>query len=186
MDFKLKIVIPEQEAWDAINERFIDVKKTTLILEHSLISLHRWEAIYERPLLDEKRPMTFAETVDYVKCMTIAPNNVDEFVYELLTPDDIERVNAYIKKPMTATTITERGDKPKRKTIPTAEVLYGMMIALNIPVEFEKWHLNQLITLIRVCQIQQDPNPKKMPRKDVAAMYRARNTARRKANHTKG
>lgn len=178
-----EIVIPALEEWDPIKEEFVEPgKDTKLILMHSLISISKWEAKWQKPFLgrEEKTP---EQLLDYIKCMTI--NKVDPSVYNRLTQENIKEINEYIEAPMTATTFHDRGGPPNREVV-TSEVIYYQMIALHIPVEFEKWHLNRLMTLIKVCAIKNDPNPKKVPKADLARQRSKLNAQRRKALHTRG
>lgn len=179
----LQIVIPDSNLWDEKNEAFIPVKGLTLRMEHSLVSLSKWESNWCKPFLSTK-DKTFEETLDYVKCMTVT-QNVDPNVYLLLTRGDVDRINRYIAAPMTATTFSE--DKPNRmsREVVTAELIYSSMIALNIPFECQKWHLNRLLTLIRVCDIKSRP-PKKRSRRELARRNSALNAARKKKLNTRG
>ena len=179
----LRIIVPAIELWDEKNETFINLKEQTLQLEHSLVSLSKWESKWHKPFLgkDEK---TYEETMDYIRCMTVT-QNVDPTVYSRLTRENIDLVNAYIENPMTATTFRkDEHAKPSREII-TAEIIYYWMIAYNIPVEFQKWHLNRLLTLIRVCDIKNQP-PKKRSKRDILASNAAANAARRKQWNTRG
>lgn len=180
----LQITIPEFELWDDSNQEFIPVKEQTLQLEHSLVSLSKWESKWCKSFMSS-RDKTDEETLDYIRCMTIT-KNVNPFIYQGLRPEYIKQINAYIEAPMTATWFSEKEKKGKlnNETI-TAELIYYWMIALQIPVEFEKWHLNRLITLIRVCNIKNQP-PKKMNRRDLLARNKALNDARRKQLNTTG
>lgn len=130
-----------------------------------------------------KDPKTVAETIDYIKCMTIT-QNVDPLVYNSLTNENIEEINHYIDLPMTATTFRE-DNSPKSREIVTSELIYYWMISLNIPMECQKWHLNRLLTLIRVCNVKNSP-PKKMSRRELANRNAALNAARRKKLNSKG
>ena len=179
----LTIVIPEMEFWDEINEEFIYPKGQTLQLEHSLVSLSKWESKWHKPFLYTKEK-TEEETLDYIRCMTIT-QNVDPDVYNRLTNDNIRQINEYIENPMTATTFTDEKNSKSSKEIITAEIIYYWMVSLNIPQEYQKWHLNRLITLIRVCNVKNTP-PKKRSMRDVMNRNRALNEARRKQLHSKG
>ena len=179
----LRITIPSVELWDESKNEFVYTKEYTLQLEHSLVSLAKWESKWCKPFLTKEK-MTTDETIDYIRCMTIT-QNVDPVAYNYITDDNIEQVREYIESPMTATWFSEEQDgKPNREQI-TAELIYYWMIALNIPPEYQKWHLNRLITLIRVCEIKNRP-PKKMSKKDVLSRNRALNEARRKRLNTRG
>lgn len=179
----LQITVPRQEKWDEVKEEFIYTEECTLQLEHSLISLSKWEAKWHKPFMS-KVPKTLEETIDYIKCMTITPR-VDPEVYNNLTRQNIEDINAYIENPMTATFFSkESNGKPSREQV-TNELIYYWMIALNIPSEYEKWHLNRLLTLIKVCDVKNKP-PKKMSKKQLATRNAALNAARRQQLNTTG
>ena len=179
----LRITIPAVEQWDEAKQEFIYTKEQTLSLEHSLVSLSKWESKWCKAFLtkDEK---TFEETLDYIKCMTLT-QNVDPEVYNYLTNGNIKEINEYIEAPMTATYFSdEKTSKISREQV-TAELIYYWMIAFNIPFECQKWHLNRLLTLIKVCNIKNQP-PKKRSKKDIMSRNAALNAARRKRLNTKG
>ena len=179
----LRITIPAVEQWDEEKQEFISTKEQTLSLEHSLVSLSKWESKWCKAFLT-KQEKTFEETLDYIKCMTLT-QNVDPEVYKYLTNRNIDEVNRYIEAPMTATYFSEdKTVKSSREQI-TAELIYYWMIALNIPFECQKWHLNRLLTLIKVCNIKNQP-PKKRSRKEIMSRNAALNAARRKQLSTKG
>lgn len=177
----LKVTIPPFELYDEEVEEFIVSKGATLLLEHSLVSLSKWESKWCKPFLT-KEEKTIQETFDYIVCMTIT-QNVDPRVYLNIPQVIINQVRDYIDSPMTATVITKQ-TKGNRETI-TAEIIYYWMIALNIPFECQKWHLNRLLTLINVCNIKNSPS-KKISRRELMTRNTALNAARRKALNTKG
>ena len=179
----LQITVPERELWDEINEEFISIKETTLQLEHSLVSLSKWESKWCKPFLTNQ-DKTMEETIDYVKCMTLT-QKVNPLVYRCLTNENMEAINQYITSPMTATTFNEDKNGKRNREQVTAEIVYYWMIALNIPFECQKWHLNRLLTLIRVCNIKNQP-PKKMSRQEIMSRNAALNAARRKRLNSKG
>ena len=179
----LQIVIPDTQFWDESKEEFVYKKGQTLQLEHSLVSLAKWESKWCKRFLS-KEEKTTEETIDYIRCMTIT-QNVNPEVYENLTRENIEAVNAYISAPMTATYISSSKNSPGSKEPVTAELIYYWMISLNIPFKCEKWHLNRLITLIQVCNVKNQP-PKKMSKKARASQYATLNAARRKQFNTTG
>ena len=179
----LQITIPAVEQWDEINQEFISTKEQTLILEHSLVSLSKWESKWCKPFLS-KDERTFEETIDYVRCMTIT-QNVDPNVYIFLTNKNIEDVNNYIAAPMTATWFAKNSRKSNSGEQITSELIYYWMISLNIPFECQKWHLNRLLTLIEVCNVKNQP-PKKMGRKEIMSRNAALNAARRKQLNSRG
>lgn len=179
----LKITIPENELYDEKNNEFVYVKAQEIQLEHSLLSISKWESKWHKSFLSTKNKTT-EEVIDYVRCMTIT-QNVDKRIYYSLSAENITKINNYIDDPMTATTINGSiGNKPSREII-TSELIYYWMIAYNVPVEFEKWHINRLLTLIRVCSIKNAPQ-KKMSKSEIMNRNAALNEARRKALNSKG
>ena len=175
-------IVPEQ--WDSKRQRFIPPKEKTLQLEHSLVSLSKWETRWHKPFLS-KETKTTEETIDYIKCMTIT-QNVDPDVYNHLSNQNIIDVNNYLEDSMTATTFSEDLPGKKNNEIVTAEIIDYWMLSLRIPPEYRKWHLNKLITLIRVCSIKNQPPGKKKSQKDLASYYAALNKKRREELKSKG
>ena len=179
----LQITIPAGEQWDEINQVFINTKEQTLQLEHSLVSLSKWESKWCKAFLT-KNEKTDEETIDYIKCMTIT-QNVDPNTYNCLTKENVEQIKKYIEAPMTATYFSEEHSGKSSREQVTSELIYYWMIALNIPMECQKWHLNRLLTLIRVCNIKNQP-PKKMSKRAIMSRNAALNAARRKQLNTRG
>lgn len=178
----LQITIPENEFFNDSTGEFISIRKTTLRLEHSLLSLSKWEAKWHVPFLTEKEK-TQEQCIDYIRCMTITPN-VDPMVYLGLTKENFDAVNNYIDDPATATTIKETR-KSRSREIVTSEIIYYWMVSLNIPFECEKWNLNRLIMLVRVCSIKNEP-PKKANRRDLYVRNNMLNQQRRKMLNSTG
>lgn len=191
----LELEIAAHEGWDAKKEEFVNTPSVTLRLEHSLVSLSKWESKHKKPYLKENEEKTQEEILDYIKCMTITQNVPDE-VYALLTKQDMEKINSYIVDPMTATWFNENSannssvpQARRRKEQITSELIYYWMISYRIPMQCEKWHLNRLLTLIRIFSIKDaEANGKsnKMSKRDIVSQNRALNAARRKALGTKG
>lgn len=181
----LQITVPGVEMYDEVNEEFIVMKERTIQLEHSLVSISKWEAKFCKPFIS-KTDKTDEEVVEYVKCMTIT-QNVEPDVYLRLTRENYEEIERYINAPMTATTFKDMkgGGKKNSGEIVTNEIIYYWMVSLNIDKEYEKWHLNRLLTLIRVCNEKNAP-PKKMSKKDTVNQYAALNKARRQKFNSKG
>ena len=179
----LQLTIPATELWDESNETFLYTEEQTLELEHSLVSLSKWEAKWHKPFLT-KENKTIEETIDYIKCMTLT-ENVDETVYSLLNNEHLKKINEYIEDPMSATTIKELQRGKRNGEQVTSELIYYWMTALNIPVEYERWHLNRLFTMIRVCNAKNQP-PKKMGKRAIMNQNRALNAARKQQYNTKG
>lgn len=187
----LELIIPENEIWDDKNERFIYTKGTegkVIQLEHSLISLKKWEEKWHKPFFG-KEDKTYEEICDYVRCMTIT-KGVPESAYAFIPVKTMEQIVDYIQNPMTATWFSSPPNNdgtPKMRgaeTI-TAEIVYYWMITLNIPSEYQKWHLNQLLTLIKVISIKNAPQ-KKMSQKEIIQQNAALNAARRAKYKKKG
>lgn len=179
----LIITVPATEMFDERTQEFIPFKEQTLQLEHSLVSLSKWESKWRKPFLT-KNEKTIEETIDYIRCMTIT-QNVDPNVYNRLSNSNITEINNYIAAPMTATTFSNINQQKSSREIITSELIYYWMISLNIPMECQKWHLNRLLTLIRVCNIKNTP-PKKMNKRELMNRNAALNAARKKQLGTKG
>lgn len=179
----LQIKVPMgAERWDDEKEEFVEPEIYVLKLEHSLVSLSKWESKWCKPFLSSIK--TDEETLDYIKCMTIS-KNVNPDVYNHLTPDNVKDITQYINAPMTATTFKDNKNSKPNREIVTSDIIYYWMITLQIPPEYRYWHLNRLLTLIRVCNIRNTP-PKKMSRRESAEYYSKLNAERRKKMNTKG
>jgi hypothetical protein len=179
----LILVVPSVDLFDETKQEFITKSEVTLKLEHSLVSLSKWEQKHERPFLSGRKQTT-DEILSYVKAMTITPN-VPEEVYQRLSAENITDINDYIDAKMTATWFSDSSGAPQTRDTITNELIYYWMITFQIPFECEKWHLNRLFTLIRVCNIKQ-AKPKKMTRSEIAARNRELNARRKKEMGTTG
>lgn len=192
----LTLHIHTQEGWDENKQQFIPPFDTTISLEHSLVSLSKWESKWHKPFLENntKSQKTQEEIIDYIKCMTIT-QNVNPIVYNLLTQEDLKQINDYVGDTMTATWFNEYKGKdnkntytPSRETI-TSELIYYWMIYYDIPFECQKWHLNRLLTLIRICSLKEQQNngkQSKMSKRDILSQNAALNKARRARYSSKG
>lgn len=179
----LQIEVPESEYWDEKNGRFVVLDAVTLNLEHSLVSLSKWEMKWKKPFL-AKEQKTPEQVIDYIKCMTIT-QNVNPDVYSRLTRENYEQVQKYIEDPMTATWFSKNQQKQQSRKIITSERIYSWMISAGIPFECQKWHLNRLLTLIQVCNTEGQP-PKKMSKNELYSRNSALNAARRSKLNSKG
>lgn len=179
----LTIVVPGVEMYDEQQAEFVTIGDMTLELEHSLVSLSKWESIYEKPFLgkDEK---TTEQVLTYVRLMTLTPNIPDD-VFSKLSEGNFKAINEYIDAKMTATWFSDTPGAPSSRDVITAELIYYWMITFQIPFECERWHLNRLFTLIRVCNVKQ-AKPKKMSRSEIAARNRELNAQRRAQLGSKG
>lgn len=187
----LEIVIPPGDGWDPKKEMFVPIgSEVKLKLEHSLLSLAKWESRWHKPFLSTER--THEENIDYIKCMTIN-QHVDPSVYDRLTRENLIAINNYINDDATATKFYElmkpskksASSPPCKKKIQTSETIYASMIELGIPIDFEKRHLNHLLTLIKVCQERATPS-KPMSKADRLAWQRAENERRLAKMKTRG
>lgn len=181
----LRIIVPLSEEYDEKTSEFAAVESVTLDLEHSLVSLSKWESKHEVPFLGPK-PLSHEDILDYIGMMILGDPSPKEIeAVTRFSALELNEVNEYINAKMTATWFNERDAPRPRREIITAELIYYWMISLNIPFECQHWHLNRLLTLIRVCNLKNSP-AKKMPRADVAAQQRELNALRRQQFGTTG
>ena len=179
----LQIQIDDIDLFDERTESFVTIKGRTLQLEHSLVSISKWEAKWKKPFLS-REPHTREETLDYIRFMTIT-QNVDPALYNYLTDAQIAEINAYMNDMMTATTFAQTEGKGNNGKIITSEEIYYYMVAYQIPWNAEKWHFNRLMTLIKVCDEKNKPK-KKMRKGEIAKRNRSLNAARRARMHSRG
>ncbi len=186
----LEIKVEEQHLYDESTNKIIHIKPVTLKLEHSLISIRKWESKYHKPFLGgtKKDEKTLDELLDYISCMIVNKENVDPMMIRHLPAEIIQKIILYIKDDMTATWFTGNhrvGASNRLGEVVTAELIYYWMIAYNVPIELERWHLNQLLTLLKVINIKSG-GEKKMSKRDAAIERTAENARRRAKYHTKG
>ena len=181
----LTIKIPGTEIYDERKQEFIQTKDQVLSLEHSLVAISKWESKWHKPFLDDSYKKTEEMTLDYIRCMTIT-QNVDPSVYYSLTNDIIAQIKGYIEDPMTATWFGNSERRETRKSrIVTSELIYYWMVALQIPFECQKWHINRLLTLIKVCN-EENKSPKKKSKREIMSRNKALNEARKRQMNTRG
>ena len=183
----LTIIIPGQEYFNNSTQEFEYSKSVTLNMEHSLLSVSKWEAKWRKAFLSRKE-RTSEETMDYFRCMTIG--KVDPTAYDRLTTKNVNEILEYINEPMTAVYFSDvnsraEGSAVSKVSSTTSEVIYYYMIALGIPFECEKWHLNRLLSLIHVCEIKNTP-PKKLSKSEIARRNYQLNQARKAKYGTRG
>lgn len=179
----LQLEIKPREEWNETSQEFVYTKGQILQLEHSLVSISKWEAKWCKPFLSKDKK-TYEETLDYIRCMTLT-QNVDPNTYRLLSKENIDKVNKYIDAPMTATNVPDNASGPKSRETITSELIYYWMISYQIPFECQKWHLNRLLTLIRVCSFKNTPT-KKHSKRDIMSRNAALNAKRRQQMNSKG
>ncbi len=179
----LRLTIPTTEYYNEATNEFVTVSEQALEMEHSLLSLSKWESKWHKPFLgsDEK---TRDELLDYFRCMTVT-KNVSPMIYYALTADNIRTLTAYMNDSMTATRFSEASNKKFSHEIITAEIIYYWMIDLGIPLSCENWHLNRLLTLVRVCNEKNAP-AKKMSKSERFARNRMLNAERKARLHSRG
>ncbi len=183
----LRIVIPKSEMFDENKQEFVYIPEQVLQLEHSLVSLSKWESKWHKPFLSGTRDdKSFEETVDYVRCMTVT-QNVKPEVYYGLTQENLDAIQKYIEEPMTAAKFSEDVNKKYSTEYISAETVYYWMISFGIPMECQKWHLNRLLALIRFCDVKNRPKKSKNTnKKAIADRYSRINAERRRRLHSKG
>lgn len=186
----LEIVFYMTESFDEVNNKFIRKDKVVLHLEHSLVSVAKWESKYHKSFINTPEK-TNEEVLEYIKFMTIT-QNVSDDVYKALARNHeaISKINNYINDPMTATTFTDRhknnNQNGSKKNYVTNEQIYSAMARFQIPFSCEKWHLNRLLTLIRVRRIEEQGDGNKMSKRDLMSNQRAANMAARAKHRAKG
>ena len=180
----LTLVLPEREFFDEASGQFVMMPAVTLKLEHSLVSLSKWESFWETPFLNDSTK-TDEQAIDYVRCMNLSPE-VPPDTFANLRPVDHKMISAYIDKKMTATWFSDTPGRGPSGEVVTAEIVYYWMIALNIPFTCETWHLNRLLTLIKVCNQKNQPDKPKMSQAQLMERNRALNEERRKRWNTSG
>ena len=180
----LRITIPSRELFDENTYTFTSIKGQTIQLEHSLVSISKWESKWKKPYMSPA-PKTPDEFLDYIRCMTIT-QNVDPNVYYGLTEENINDVLVYIEDPMSARVISSRNNPGARKNTVTSELIYYYMFSFNIPKECEKWHFNRLLNLIDLFSIKNQPKKNKRVTRDDIMERRALNEQRKAMWNTKG
>lgn len=182
----LHIKIPEREFFDDNEQCFINFPAIEFDMEHSLLSVSKWESKWHKPFINSNKDGTLSdeELLDYFSCMTISNKKIDPMVYRTLPADVVKQIDDYIGDTMTATWFNDENTTPSREII-TSEVIYYMMIELGIPSEYQKWHLNRLMTLIRVCSIKKSP-PKKMSNQQILERNKRLNEERLAKMKTSG
>lgn len=179
----LTILVPGIELYDEVHEEFTNSESFVLELEHSLVSLSKWESIFEKPFLGPETRTT-EEVFGYIKAMALDPKISPEVFYRL-SQENLDEINKYIDAKMSATWFNDTPTGPKNREVITAELIYYWMISFNIPIEFEHWHLNRLFTLIKVFNVK-NSKPRKMSASERAARNRDLNAQRRAQLGTNG
>lgn len=178
----LTITIPATEAWDERIEKFVYTEETTLVLQHSLVSLSKWEARYKKPFLSTDKK-TEDETYGYIQAMSESPVEMD--VLRVMTAENLKAINDYIEDANTATWFNDAPGARRSREIVTNEIIYHWMISLQIPMEAQYWHLNRLFTQIKVVNEKNQPK-KKMGRAEQLAQQRRLNAERLEKLRTAG
>lgn len=160
------------------------VPSSTLVLEHSLVSISKWESKWKKPFFG-KQEKTPEEVTDYIRCMCIT-KNVAPDVFLFLGEENLQKIQAYISDPMTATTFSNQERAVRRQRVITSELIYYWMISDGIPMDCEKWHINRLLTLIHVFDAEDNASKNKMSKKDICSQNAALNAARRAKSKSRG
>lgn len=179
----LQIEVPGAQLWDEEKNEFITTEPTTVCLEHSLVSISKWESIYKKPYL-VKQKYTLKESADYIKCMCLTDIS-DDVIYAIINNNELmTQINNYMEDSHTATTIND-SKKGRNSEKVTSELIYYWMVANEIPFSCETWHIERLLTLIRVCNVKNQPD-KKMSNNEIYARNKSLNAARRAKHHSRG
>ena len=179
----LTLKVAQTEYFDDDKQEFVKVGGFTLELEHSLVSLSKWESKFEKPFLDNK-PKTNEEALAYIECMIISPE-YPENILDYITQDHVHEINAYIDAKMSATWFNDKGPQRRSSEQITSELVYFWMLSYQIPNECENWHLNRLFNLIKICSIK-NAKPKKVGKSEQLKQQRDLNAQRRAAMGTSG
>lgn len=179
----LIIKVPGIELFNEETQEFYVLEGVELELEHSLVSLSKWESLFEKPFLTNETKTDY-EIIEYIKAMIVTPN-IDPQIFDRLTPNNFADINKYIESKMSATTFRDNINAKKNREIVTAELIYYWMITFNIPFECQHWHLNRLFTLIRIFSIK-NSKPEKLSRRELIARNRQLNAQRRAELGTRG
>lgn len=182
----LTINIPAQQFFNDETQRFFKVEGATLHLEHSLVAVSKWEQKWEKSFLNNGE-MTTEETMSYIHCMIVSPENPPEEILDHISEENLQSISDYINAKMTATWFNDRSlSRQSNGEVVTAEIVYYWLVALQIPFETQYWHLNRLLTFIRVVNIKNDPKKKMMPKTEAANQQRLLNEQRKAKFGTKG
>lgn len=179
----LTIIVGQKDVYDEVESSFKKDGGEQLQLEHSLVSLSKWESIHEKPFLDSE-DKSAEEVLSYVDCMVLSKNPPGD-LWHKLSEENMAEIHDYINRKMSATWFSEIEPKARNEEKVTSELIYYWMTVFNIPFECETWHLNRLFTLIRICNIKQQ-KPKKMSRAEIARRQRDLNAQRRAKYGSKG
>lgn len=179
----LELTVSTPELFDESTSEFVPSVSKMVQLEHSLVSVSKWESRFKKPFLSDT-PRTNEETLWYIRCMLLTPD-VPEIILNSFGKHEYDRIEEYINDSMTATWFSEHVPPGRSREVITSELIYYWMIALGVPPEYQYWHLNRLLTLVKICNVKNQP-AKKMNRRDAAAQQRALNARRRAELNSRG
>jgi len=179
----LKVHVPGVEIFNESTNEFNYIKPCTFQIEHSLLSISKWESKWHKPFFSKDKK-SMEELYSYIECMTITPN-IDPVVYRCIPANELDKISEYLEDPMTATWFKKDNKTAGSREVVTSEIIYYWMVALQIPFECQKWHINRLLTLVKVCNEKNQPG-KKMSKNDIFRQNAKLNAARRAALKSKG
>jgi hypothetical protein len=180
----LLLTVNGKNGWDPVKEEFITIKTVKVKLEHCLLSISKWEALYKKPFLTDAKK-TKGELLDYIRCMVLEPEDVDPNFVLGLTPTQLQEIGTYMNTVFSATVITNRGgNNSGGGEYLSSELIYYYMAQTQIPYTAETWHLSRLVKLLEIAAIKSQPEEKMSPAQ-IAAQNRALNASRRQAAKSK-
>lgn len=179
------------ELFDEETNTFLHPVGKKLHLEHSLLSISKWEAEWEIPFLNTDK--TSEQSLSYIKCCVL-DDDFDELLLNTLSDKNILDFNAYLSKGMTAKKIIDlrsslsqkrKSRRPASQKALTSEDIYYSMIQFHVWKECEEWPLQRLLSLLQLCSLKSNSTGE-MSKSDQAKFYREENARRKAKYHTNG
>lgn len=179
----LTIVIEGEESFNNEEQTFETLNDVVIELEHSLLSVSKWESKFQKPFLAAGKK-TSEELFEYLKAMVVTPS-IDLDVLYSCSQKNLDTIQEYIDSSQSATTFGVMPERQGLGEVITSELIYYWIVAFKIPFECQTWHLNRLFALIRICNIK-NSKPKPMSRMELAQRNRELNAKRRAELGTTG
>lgn len=183
----IQLEIEGSEFFNETKQEFYYTNPCVVMLEHSLLSVAKWESKWKKPFLSSRKDdvLTNAALYDYFRCMEVEPC-IESMWPVSLSPSQYQKLLKYIDEEQTATKFySYKKDKTLSRQTITSELIYYWMASLNIPFECERWHLSRLLTLIHIASVKGQTG-KKMTQKETMQMYAELNEKRKRQYNTRG